>query len=193
MRKLGHNLFGRASLAILVLAAVTCVYYRYLHVNPATVGFTFLLGVLVVAASWGLFLAIAMVVAATLVYNYFFLPPVGHFTIADPQNWVALAVFLITAVIASDLAERARREALLANRRRYEVERLYAFSQELLATDNVLELFNAIPPRIVSVFGGAASAMYVREGERIYYSDLAAPAQIPADALREVAARANLR
>ena len=73
-----------------------------------------------VAANWGLFLAIAMSVAATLVYNYYFLPPVGRFTIADPQNWVALAAFLVTAVIASELAERARREALLANRRRYE-------------------------------------------------------------------------
>ena len=52
-----------------------------------------------------------MALLATLVFNYYFLPPIGTFTIADPQNWVALIAFLVTAVIASELAERARREA----------------------------------------------------------------------------------
>ena len=60
------------------------------------------------------------------------------FTIADPQNWVALFSFLVTAVVASNLAERARREAEGAKQRRREVERLFGLSQRLLASDNVL-------------------------------------------------------
>jgi len=74
-----------------------------------------------------------MSVIATLAFNYFFLPPVGTFRIADPQNWIALFAFLITAVTASELSERAGREARNANERRRELERLYAFSQQLLS------------------------------------------------------------
>ena len=81
---------------------------------------------------WGLAVSVFMSLAATLAYNYFFLPPVGTFTIADPQNWVALVTFLATSVLASDLSTRARNQAAEANRRRHEVERLYKFSQRLL-------------------------------------------------------------
>ena len=119
MKKLANPLV-RIAVGVLVIALIVFVYRRILHLNPATVGFTFLLAVLVISAAWGLRYTIAISVTATLAYNFFFLPPMGTFTIADPQNWIALAAFLITAVIASQLAERARREALTANRRRGE-------------------------------------------------------------------------
>ncbi len=112
---------------------------------PVRSGSHFLLAVLVVSAAWGLRCAIFLSVVATLAYNFFFLPPIGTFTIADPQNWIALFTFLLTAVIASQLAERARRETANANSRRRELERLYAFSQQMLTADNVLGLVNAIP------------------------------------------------
>jgi two-component system sensor histidine kinase KdpD len=132
-------------LATAIVCLITVTYYRCLHVNPTTVGFSFLLAVLVVSAAWGLRLAIFMAILSTSAYNYFFLPPLLRFTIADPQDWVSLFAFLLTAVIASQLAERARRQALESNRRRREVERLYGFSQQLLVSENVFELFNAIP------------------------------------------------
>jgi len=131
------------AVAAFLVAAITFVYFRLIPVNPTTVGFSFLLAVLVVSAWWGLPYAVFTSILATLAYNYFFLPPIGRFTIADPQNWVALGAFLFTAIVASEISDRARREALNANRRRHDVERLYAFSQELLATDNSLELLNA--------------------------------------------------
>ncbi len=92
------------------VVAVLVALCRFLHANASTVGFAFLLAVLMVSAAWGLRCAILFSVVATLAYNFFFLPPVGTFTIADPQNWIALFTFLLTAVIASQLAERARRE-----------------------------------------------------------------------------------
>jgi len=116
---------SRAVQPILRFAAVVAidliivwVYFKGIHVNPTTVGFTFLLAILVVSATWGLQYSLFMAVVATLAYNYFFLPPLLQLTIADPQNWVALFAFLITAVIASQLSERARREALQSNQRR---------------------------------------------------------------------------
>jgi uncharacterized protein DUF4118 len=75
--------------------------------------------------------ALFTTVLATLAYNYFFLPPLFHFTIVDPQNWIALLAFLVTAVVGSQLSERARRGTQHADQRRHEVERLYSFSQEL--------------------------------------------------------------
>src|SRR5580698_3967749 len=116
-----------ASAAAVVV--VVAVYRAVLIENPTTVALTFLVGVLVVSAYWGLRPAIFMALVATLAFNYYFLPPIGTFTIADPQNWVALTAFLVTAVIASELAERARREAQRAHERRGETEQLYRFSQ----------------------------------------------------------------
>ena len=174
-------------IAIVVLVIV--VYRKLVHVNPTTVGFTFLLAILVVSAAWGLRDAITLAVLSTLAYNFFFLPPVGTFTIADPQNWVALVTFLLTALIASQLAERARREALSANQRRTELERLYAFSQQMLATENVLTLVNSIPGAVVETFGVGAAGIYIPERRKVYYSDLKAQAAISEDDLKRVAER----
>ncbi len=179
----------RFAVTTLVVVAITGVYLKLLHVNHATVGFTFLLAVLVVSATWGLAYAIFMAVVATLAYNFFFLPPVGTFTIADPQNWVALAAFLATATIASHLSDRVRREALMANRRRQDIERLYAFSQQLLTIDNMLELLNAIPGQVVQAFGVTGAAIYLIQGEKTYYSDLASQAMIANGDLRTTASR----
>src|SRR5262249_24818858 len=115
--------------------------------------------------------------------------PVGTFTISDPENWIALVAFLITAVIASQLSERARREALNANRRRNELEQLYAFSQQMLATDNVLELVNSIPRKVIEIFGGTACGMFLADREKVYYSDLAAQSIISADELKLITTR----
>src|SRR5205807_71432 len=105
-----------ASTAVICISVV--VYFRWLHVNPTTVGFSLLLVILMVSAAWGLRYAISTAVIATVAYNYFFLPPLFRFTIADPQNWVALLAFLVTAVVASQLSERARRSTVNANQRR---------------------------------------------------------------------------
>jgi two-component system sensor histidine kinase KdpD len=183
--------FGRIAALVAIVAVVVLVFRRLFHVNPATVGFVFLLCVLVISAAWGLRYAIALSILATLAYNFFFLPPVGTLTIADPQNWISLLAFLVTAVIASQLAERARREALSATQRRIELERLYAFSQQMLASENVLLLVNNIPRSIVETFGVSAAGMYLPERRKVYYSDLKAQARLPEDDLKRVASRAE--
>jgi two-component system sensor histidine kinase KdpD len=174
---------------LLVVAVIVLVFRRLVHLNPTTVGFTLLLAILVISAAWGLRYAIFLSIIATLAYNFFFLPPVGTFTISDPQNWVALAAFLFTAVIASQLAERARREALSAIRRRHELEQLYSFSQQMLSADNVLALVNSIPGNVVETFGGLAAGMFLPERQKVYYSDLKAQNTITEESLKRVADR----
>ena len=111
-----------------------------------------------------------MSVIATLAFNYFFLPPIGTFTIADPQNWIALFAFLVTAVTASQLSERARRGTSSAIERRQELERLYAFSQLLLSSDSPAELLNLIPRYIVESFGIRSAAISLSSRTDVYRS-----------------------
>ncbi len=158
---------------------------KVLHVNPTTVALTFLLSTLLIAAGWGLRYALFTSVLAAFCFNFFFLPPVGTFSIADTQNWVALLAFFATAVIGSHLSEKARREATEARRRRAEIERLYSFSQQLLLYDNPRSLLKSAPKAVVENFGSIDAALYLLSRDKMYrYGDAHT---IPADAMRDVA------
>lgn len=161
---------ARYTASIATVIAITSVYRLLFHVNPATVSLTFLLLVLFVSAYWGFRIAAITSLAATAAFNFFFLPPYGTFTIADPQNWIALFVFLITAMLASNLAERVRREAAQAHQRRTEVERLYALSQSLLTATNTAELLNRIPSIVSETFGTDGAILRITSRDTTYKS-----------------------
>src|SRR5579864_6726673 len=93
------------------VAATTLLLRASGSQNPTTAALAFLLVVLFVAAFAELWTAIAISVAATLCFNYFFLPPIGTFSIADPHNWVALFAFLVVSMVASRLSTSARTRA----------------------------------------------------------------------------------
>src|ERR1700728_630114 len=87
-----------------IVALIVVFYSRFVTVNNTTVSLTLLLAVLAISTGWGLLEATIASLAAVLGFNYYFLPPVGTLTVQDPQNWVALGAFLITAVTASQLS-----------------------------------------------------------------------------------------
>ena len=89
---------------------------------------------LFVASLGDVLTAVMTSVAATLCFNYFFLPPVGTFTIADPHNWVALFAFLVVSIVASRLSTAARAKAQEALERRNELTRLFDLSRDILLT-----------------------------------------------------------
>lgn len=161
----------RYSLVAAAIGVITAVDFK-LDVNHTTVALMFLVTVLLTSAYWGLRYAVVMAIGATAAFNFFFLPPVGTFTIADPQNWVALFAFLVTALVASNLAERARREAEAAKQRRREVERLFGLSQRLLASENVLELLNALPLYVQETFSVGSVAVMAADHPTVYRSSL---------------------
>ena len=104
--------------ALAGVAAVTLVYARLLPTrNATTIALTYLLVVLVVGSVSRLWVAVATSFAAMLCINFFFLPPVGHLTIADPENWVALVSFVSVSLVASRLSAAARDRAQLATER----------------------------------------------------------------------------
>src|SRR5258708_40083925 len=97
-------------LALLIVAGITVFFRNALpRVNQTTVALSFLLAILAVSAVWGMAVSVLMSVAAILAFNYYFLPPVGTFTVTDPQNWVALFAFLLTSITGSQLSNRIRR------------------------------------------------------------------------------------
>jgi two-component system, OmpR family, sensor histidine kinase KdpD len=171
-----------------IVVGITAFYRRVLPVNATTVALTFLLAILAVSTIWGMAVSVGMSIAAMLAFNYYFLPPVGKFTISDPQNWVALLAFLIVAVLASRLSTRARQEAAEASARERDIEKLYKFSQGLLESGNVMELLNRIPAQIVNVFEVGAAALFLADKQKVYRSGPVVP-RLDTESLKAIMAR----
>jgi K+-sensing histidine kinase KdpD len=95
------------------------------RINSTTVALALLLVVLFVATAWGSRPAVLASLLGVVCFNFFYLPPIGKFTIDAPDNWIALVAFLVTAVTAGHLSARAKRQAKEADASRLEVERLY--------------------------------------------------------------------
>jgi two-component system sensor histidine kinase KdpD len=104
-------------------------------------------------------------------YNYFFLPPIGSFTIADPQNLIALLAFLASAIFISKISENERRQATLSEDRRSELERLYEFSNQLLMEENLHDVAGHAPRIVASIFSFDAVTLYLSERDSAYSSD----------------------
>ncbi len=162
------RLIRRLLVSLAGVAIVTFTAYRVIPHNPTTVGFAYLLLVLLIASNWSLAEATLASIAATLCFNFFFLPPVGKFTIADPQNWVALFSFLATALIASRLSARANRQAQDAVERQRDIERLYTFSRAILLTDPGEPVAKQFARKLAEIFGLDAAVLYDRRTGEIH-------------------------
>jgi two-component system sensor histidine kinase KdpD len=122
---------GAAGALAVIIAAIRIVQDQP---NPTIAALLFLLVVLAAATYARLQIALAVSAAAMLAFNFFFLPPVHTFTITDPQNWVALFVFVVVAIIASELSAAVRQRASEAETRKQEVTRLFDLSRDILLT-----------------------------------------------------------
>jgi two-component system, OmpR family, sensor histidine kinase KdpD len=171
-----------------IVAGVTVLDRKVLPVNATTVALTFILAILAVSTVWGMWVSVTMSIASMLSFNYYFLPPTGTFSVADPQNWVALITFLVVAVIASHLSTRARQKAADAFARQHDIEKLYSFSQGLLESRNVMELVNRVPVQIVDAFEVGAAALFLEDKQKVYRSGPVIP-HLDTDSLKAVLAR----
>jgi two-component system, OmpR family, sensor histidine kinase KdpD len=100
-------------------------------IGVENVDLVFLTAIVGVAARFGLWPSLSASVVSALCYNFFFLPPIYTFTIADPHNIAAFALFTLVAVIVSHVAARGRMQAVTAQTRMRTVESLYSFSRKL--------------------------------------------------------------
>jgi two-component system sensor histidine kinase KdpD len=156
------------SIAVLgAVAVLTAVDSGALHVNSATAAFTYLLLILILATRVGLRESIIASFAGMLAYNFFFLPPIGTFTIADPQNWVALFTFLVTAIVASQLSSSARQKAEEAGTRQQELQRMYDFSRALMLGGTDHPLLKHAAQQVSELFELEDVRLYSRESDSV--------------------------
>lgn len=114
------------------VALGTLVIYPLKSIAPAvSLGVVFIPGVLLISTIWGWRLGLLTALFSALAFNWFHIPPVGRFEIADSRYLVALVVFAVVAVVSSALAELARARAVEAERRREETNRVLEEMREL--------------------------------------------------------------
>ena len=119
------RLLGYMAAVVVIAAATAALRALGSRINPTTVALTFLLIILFLATAWGPKPAVLASLLGAACFNFFFLPPVGTFHIAHPENWIALLAFLVTAITAGQLSSRAKLRADEATTARQEIERLY--------------------------------------------------------------------
>jgi len=120
------KLFGYIGAVVVITAATAVLKIFGGHVNLTTAALAFLLMVLFVAAAWGSGPAVLAALIGSICFNFFFLPPVGTFHIAEPENWIAFFSFLVAAITAGQLSARAKRRAEEAEAGRHKIEHLYS-------------------------------------------------------------------
>ena len=151
---------------IAAAVALVAICFSVWHVNATTVALAMLLLVLGIATRWGLREAIFTSLLCVFAFNYFFLPPVGTLTIADPQNWVALTAFIVSAIVAGKLSAQAKSRAEVAQARRREMERLYRLSRAMLM-DEAADLDRIALSPIRDIFGLKHVAFYELQTHRM--------------------------
>jgi K+-sensing histidine kinase KdpD len=127
--ELAVGLLASAGAVVFVTAAIAELKP---YVPVLSLGVLYVFAVLPVAVFWGIGLATLVSIASMLAFNWFFLPPTHTFQLRDGANWLALAVYLVTAIVVSALAARARRRAELAELREREAA---ALAEEVLEAE----------------------------------------------------------
>jgi two-component system sensor histidine kinase KdpD len=157
---------ARFAVCLLAVALVTSFCFGVIRANATTVALMMVLVVLGIGTRWGLVEATFTSIAAVMAFNYFFLPPIGRFTIADPQNWIALFAFLVTAITTSQLSTRAQRRAREALIRKQESEHLYTLSRAMLTDEGVDVQFGL--REASRIFSLDEIAFYDRSRDEVY-------------------------
>jgi len=146
-----------------VTLATLAIYPLKLVALTASLSVVYLPAVLVIAAYWGLTLGLLTSLASAAAFNFFHLPPVGKFTIADSRNWVALVAFVLVAVVVSTMAELARGRAVEAERRRREADLTATLARELLAGERTQDALRATARRLAEALGLPSASLELGE------------------------------
>jgi two-component system sensor histidine kinase KdpD len=152
-----------AVVAVLAVAATTALIYPLAEVAPVVaLGVVYLVAVLLVSSFWGGWLGAATALASALAFNFFHIPPTGRFTISEGENWVALAVLFIAALVASTLAERARVRTREAQERRQEADLAAEMARLLLRGMSLDEALPVVSQRLAHALELPSAAIELR-------------------------------
>jgi K+-sensing histidine kinase KdpD len=142
----GMRILARAVLyplaCVALMTALMTPVLRYTALEFESI--VFLIPVLICATQWGLISAIVCIFASAAVADFLFIPPVYSLAISDPQQILEMALFLLVALVSSNLAARLKKEVDTLQRRELEIRNLYEFSRRLALCSTAGDLLKAI-------------------------------------------------
>jgi len=156
-------------LASAITSFVTAVLVL-LHADSGTAGIIYLVLVVWAATLAGRAVSVYLAVISSLLFDYYFLEPRHSFGLSGVQSWLSIFAYVISCVIVSRVAERARRQTRQAEQRREDVERLYVLSQEMMLHEDAAGLIREIPRLVEHNFALNAVLLYVRDEDQLYSS-----------------------
>jgi len=157
-------------IAATATAALATLVLTWLGANSTTAGMVFLVLVVWWATQAGIVLSIFTAILCACCFDYFFLLPLHTLLLEGSQQWVAMVSFALSCVVVSRLSERARMQALKAEQRQADVERLYALSQEMMLFEDADQLLRDLPSAIGRIFALDGVILYVSDYDKFYSS-----------------------
>ena len=153
--------------ALAAVALCTLIVYPLKHIAPVVaLGVVYLPAVLVVSIAWGAWLGFLTAVISAAAFNFFQLPPTGQFTIKDSSNWVALATFVVVAVLSSSLAEITRARTRDAEERRREADLAAEMARVLLRGNSLNEALATAAARLAAMLSLTSAAIELESCRR---------------------------
>lgn len=128
------------------------LYFFQLYPRIPNISLLYLLIILTLASTRGLYAAILASIMAFLSFDYFLVPPYYTLTIAKFDEWLALFVFLVTAIITSQLASALRHRAEQARLREHETRILYELVRATTSEESLQQQLGIIARSVVDVF-----------------------------------------
>lgn len=139
-----------ATLGSLLITAIILVFHLYIRVPNIVM--LYLLVVLALASTRGMFAAVVSSVEAFLSFDFFLIPPLYTFTIGSLDGLIALFVFLVTAILTGQLASALRVRAEQARRREYESRILYELVRDTTSEEDLVHQLRIVARAVVKVF-----------------------------------------
>jgi two-component system, OmpR family, sensor histidine kinase KdpD len=153
--------------AVVVGVATASAKALQLYLPLPDLSLVFLTAVLFSAVTWGLLPSIFAAILSVLVYNFLFIPPLYTFSVASPRDLLNLIVFLIVAVLTSNLAARVRHQADAAKHREARTAALYALSRQIAGAAELNDVLRAIVTYVAQVLS-AKVVVLLPEADRIF-------------------------
>jgi K+-sensing histidine kinase KdpD len=175
-----------ATLALVWVATVVLVVINY-FVQLNFVPLIYMVPVVIAATRWGILAGILAAVVSTAAADFFFYPPLYSFWLSNPQDAVDLTLFLLVAIITSNLAARLKREVETTKRRAKEIKELYSFSQRLATCLTARDLIFAVQDHLSNTLGYRTILIASSgAGQGVQWDDATVPHEIRQEAAKQV-------
>ena len=155
-----------APIIMMILMSLIIIPIRY-FLGPVNISMLFLLPVLVSAARWGRFSAIITAIMGVMTFDFFFVPPIFTFTIADVRYLISFAIFILVALMTGTLSDRLKNQVKYSRQRASRVSALYALSKDIAAVDKLDAVLESIVNNVAGTLEGQVVLLLPDENARL--------------------------